>query len=79
MSGFAGASEPDQFDAIREEIQRRLVQQSVPSVSVAVARGDRILWEEGFGWADRENRVRIISAREASRRERRDYEDGNFP
>jgi hypothetical protein len=28
---------------------------------------------------DRENRVRIISAREASRRERRDYEDGNFP
>jgi uncharacterized DUF497 family protein len=28
---------------------------------------------------DRENRVRIISAREASRRERRDYEDGSFP
>ena len=29
--------------------------------------------------ADRENRVRIISARVASRRERRDYEDGSFP
>ncbi len=28
---------------------------------------------------DRENRVRIISARVASRRERRDYEDGSFP
>jgi len=28
---------------------------------------------------DREDRLRIISAREASRRERRDYEDGNFP
>lgn len=28
---------------------------------------------------DRDDRVRIISAREASRRERRDYEDGNFP
>ena len=28
---------------------------------------------------DRNDRVRIISAREASRRERRDYEDGNFP
>lgn len=28
---------------------------------------------------DRENRVRIISAREASRRERKDYEDGSFP
>jgi uncharacterized DUF497 family protein len=28
---------------------------------------------------DRGDKVRIISAREASRRERRDYEDGNFP
>lgn len=28
---------------------------------------------------DRESRVRIISARVASRRERRDYEDGSFP
>jgi len=28
---------------------------------------------------DRGDKVRIISAREASRTERRDYEDGNFP
>jgi uncharacterized protein len=28
---------------------------------------------------DRDDRVRIISAREASRKERKDYEDGNFP
>lgn len=28
---------------------------------------------------DRGDRVRIISAREASRKERRDYEDGDFP
>jgi len=28
---------------------------------------------------DRGNVVRIISAREASRAERKDYEDGNFP
>jgi uncharacterized DUF497 family protein len=28
---------------------------------------------------DRDNRVRIISAREASRGERRDSEDGSFP
>ena len=28
---------------------------------------------------DRENRLRLISAREASRRERKDYEDGSFP
>jgi CubicO group peptidase (beta-lactamase class C family) len=57
ISGCAGPSQADEFDAIREEIQRRLVQQSIPSIAVAVARGDRILWEEGFGWADRENRL----------------------
>ena len=28
---------------------------------------------------DRGDAVRIISAREATRRERKDYEDGNFP
>ena len=28
---------------------------------------------------DRGDKVRLISAREASPRERRDYEDGNFP
>lgn len=28
---------------------------------------------------DRDERIRIINAREASRAERRDYEDGNFP
>jgi len=28
---------------------------------------------------DRGEMVRIISAREAARRERKDYEDGNFP
>lgn len=29
--------------------------------------------------ADRENTIRIISARPATRRERKDYEDGQFP
>jgi uncharacterized DUF497 family protein len=29
--------------------------------------------------ADRDGRTRIISAREATRRERKDYEDGRFP
>jgi uncharacterized protein len=28
---------------------------------------------------DREQRIRIISARDATRRERKDYEDGRFP
>jgi CubicO group peptidase (beta-lactamase class C family) len=57
-SSCAGPLKADPFDTIREEIQRRLVQQSIPSVAVAVARGEHIIWEEeGFGWADRENRL----------------------
>lgn len=28
---------------------------------------------------DRDDRIRIISARQATRKERRDYEDGHFP
>jgi CubicO group peptidase (beta-lactamase class C family) len=48
---------PDQFEPIRERIRQKLVQQKVPSISVAIARGDRILWEESFGWADRENLI----------------------
>jgi len=30
---------------------------SVPSIAVAVARDGRIIWEEGFGWADRERMI----------------------
>src|SRR5437879_2338151 len=45
------------FGAIRELIRTRLVEQTVPSLAVAVARNGTILWEEGFGWADRENRA----------------------
>src|SRR5438477_12314094 len=45
------------FGGIRELIRTRLVEQSLPSLAVAVAQNGAIVWEEGFGWADRENRV----------------------
>lgn len=47
----------DPFNGVRDSIRRQLADTSVPSVAVAVARDGRILWEEGFGWADRENRI----------------------
>jgi CubicO group peptidase (beta-lactamase class C family) len=52
----ARESKPD-FSKVRQFIQEQLVATSIPSISVAVARRGKILWEEGFGWADRENRV----------------------
>lgn len=47
----------DRFDTIRTRINQRLVEQSVPSLAVAVAQNGKIIWEEGFGWADRERRL----------------------
>ena len=43
------------FDGVRAQIRRQLVESGIPSISVAVARHGKILWEEGFGWADRDN------------------------
>lgn len=47
----------DSFEPIREFIRAGLTEQSVPSIAVAVARDGRIIWEEGFGWANREQRI----------------------
>lgn len=55
-SASSGASKPD-FSKARKLIQEHMVEYSIPSISVAVARRGEILWEEGIGWADRENRI----------------------
>jgi hypothetical protein len=47
----------DVFDGIRELIRLNLIEKVIPSLAVAVAKDVVIVWEEGFGWADRENRV----------------------
>lgn len=51
------ASSADRFSGVREYIRTELVQRSIPSVVVAVAQDGKIVWEEGFGWADRERRI----------------------
>jgi CubicO group peptidase (beta-lactamase class C family) len=47
----------DEFGPLRDKIRVALVEHSVPSLAVAVARDGRILWEQGFGWANREERT----------------------
>ena len=47
----------DEFDAIRGKIPEELAKRGTPSIALAVARDGQIVWEQGFGWADRENRV----------------------
>jgi CubicO group peptidase (beta-lactamase class C family) len=48
---------PD-FGKVRTYVREQMATQSVPSIAVAVVRGKEILWEEGFGWADRENNIK---------------------
>src|SRR5262249_33886816 len=45
------------FDRVGEFIRQQLTGRCLPSIAVAVARDGQIIWEEAFGWADRENRV----------------------
>jgi CubicO group peptidase (beta-lactamase class C family) len=45
-------------DNVREHLDRLTTTDSVPSIAVAVARDGAIVWENAFGWADREHHVR---------------------
>ena len=49
------------FGAARSLIEQILKKGQVPSIAVAVAKDGKIIWEEGFGWADRERRVRATA------------------
>ncbi len=43
----------------RQVVRVGLTEQNLPGVSVAVGVGSDIVWAEGFGWADLENRVAV--------------------
>jgi len=52
-----GAIAPATLDSLRAHIRRVLDSTRTPSVAVAVAKNGRIIWEEGFGFADVERRT----------------------
>ena len=47
----------DMFHQVRKTIRQRMTELDVPSVCAGVAQHGCIVWEEGFGWADRERRL----------------------
>jgi CubicO group peptidase (beta-lactamase class C family) len=53
-------SQPD-FSKVREIIVDRINNNKVPSVSIAVVKDGKILWEEGFGYADREKQLKATA------------------
>jgi CubicO group peptidase (beta-lactamase class C family) len=51
------AVKPD-FSEARRFIEEHMREKSIPSIAIAVARRGQILWEEGFGLADREKGIK---------------------
>jgi serine beta-lactamase-like protein LACTB, mitochondrial len=43
----------------RQIVRADLIEQNLPGLSVAVGAGGDLVWAEGFGWADLENRVPV--------------------
>ena len=51
----------DRFAAARAVIEKTLRDAKVPSIAVAVVKDGEVIWEEGFGWADKEKQVRATA------------------
>ncbi len=49
---------PRDFEPLRDYIEDLMREFEIPSVAVALAHRGEVLWEEGFGWADRERWMR---------------------
>lgn len=50
-------SVPDGLQEIRELILELKANEDLPSIAVGVAHDGEIIWQEGFGWADREEKI----------------------
>jgi CubicO group peptidase (beta-lactamase class C family) len=49
----------DQYDAIRQDIEHEIAAGRASGVAVALTHNGKIIWEEGFGWADKERGRRV--------------------
>jgi CubicO group peptidase (beta-lactamase class C family) len=54
---MAVRADADQFDPVRARIRTVMASSNISSVTVAVAQNGKIVWEEGFGFADVEKRI----------------------
>ncbi|MBL8271630.1 serine hydrolase domain-containing protein [Steroidobacter sp.] len=53
----ASSAFADQFDLVREVVRDQMAVGNVPSVAVAVVQDGKIVWQEGFGWADKAKKI----------------------
>ncbi len=54
----APSARADQFERARAQIEYVMRLHHIPSITVAVAHQGKIVWEESFGWADIEKKIR---------------------
>ena len=52
-------SGPSQWSRARQIVRASVTEQNLPGLSVAVGAGGEIVWAEGFGWANLENKVPV--------------------
>jgi CubicO group peptidase (beta-lactamase class C family) len=43
----------DRYDAIRQDIEREIAVGRATGLAVALTHNGKIIWQEGFGWAER--------------------------
>jgi CubicO group peptidase (beta-lactamase class C family) len=53
----AAVAAPSDLLGVREKLLGQVEKGELPSLAVGVVRGGKVLWEEAFGWADREGGV----------------------
>ena len=51
---LATAARADSFDKVREAAARHMQDRAVPSVAIAIAKNGQSLFEEAYGWANKE-------------------------
>nr|WP_184213090.1 serine hydrolase domain-containing protein [Granulicella aggregans] len=60
-ANFHGAHSSADFGSVRDRIQQAIARGDATGVAIAVIEGGRIVWEEGFGWANREAALKATS------------------
>ena len=57
----ASPANADRFDALRAAVPAMLAERKVPSLAIAVAQNGKIIWEQGFGLANKDKNIPATS------------------
>jgi CubicO group peptidase (beta-lactamase class C family) len=61
VKGRLKASSTTEYEPVSSRIHQAIERGEATGVGVALVRGGRIAWEEGFGWANREASVKVTA------------------